>query len=112
MLIGLSVSMCIGDVVRGSVRLQDVAYIIGGTCLSDDPAVMAEWLGMMRQTYWRADPVWGQHVFQELWESGRILQPRKQGGPSLNVAAGHWIECAQVHKPQAATPSHSDWEFA
>jgi len=94
MLIGLSVSACVGDIARGVVREESVAYIIGATALKDEEA-MLDACQRYAGTYWADCPVRATEVMMRLWIQGKILQPRLQGGPSLLISRGYWLNCGQ-----------------
>lgn len=93
MKIGLSYSRCVLDIVEGRVRLQDVLVIIARTDF--DPHDDAQWAdiwagyrGHHGTAIGRSRAEWGlsSHSEQEfrdvsiqLWETGRLHQPRKFG---------------------------------
>jgi hypothetical protein len=81
MKIGFSLGRCIRDVVNGSVNIDDVAFIIAATCVRE-----VEQLAPVIEDYmYRGDYLKGldeaacQRVALELWNTNRILQPRRQG---------------------------------
>ena len=81
MKIGFSLGRCVRDIVNGEVSIDDVAFIITATSISE-----REQLGNVILMY-RSEPRYLQGldhqqclaVAQQLWDSNRILQPRKQG---------------------------------
>lgn len=88
MLIGLSVSNCIRDIVKGTVSINQVAYIIGGTNFSlDKPETIEKHYST---TYWKDDPELAHEVLVQLCRERRILQPRQGFGWPLDTSAGHW----------------------
>lgn len=89
--IGLSVSFCIADIIKGKVKEKDVEKIIGSTAARND----AEWEGIIsdyKETYWKDDPEKGEAILRRLLKAGKIEQPRLQGKPAHNIASGHWQE--------------------
>jgi hypothetical protein len=91
MKIGLSYSRCVRDIVDGVVDIDDVLVIIARTDF--DPHNDAEWQGiwegyhgrsMMSNPEWANYPAEDEDKFRsvsiELWESGKLHQPRKFGG--------------------------------
>lgn len=96
MKIGLSYSRCIRDIVDGVVDINDVLVLITRTDF--DPRDADEWQGIWDgygggadntryQIFSQSNPEWaGYHdadqfrsVSIELWETGRLHQPRKFG---------------------------------
>jgi len=81
MKIGFSLGRCVRDIVNGEVSIDDVAFIITATSISE-----REQLGNVILMY-RSEPRYLQGldhqqclaVAEQLWDSNRILQPRKQG---------------------------------
>jgi hypothetical protein len=81
MKIGFSLGRCVRDIVDGTVNIDDVAFIIAATAIHDK-----EQLGPVIESYlYRSDYLEGRDealchkVAQELWDSNKILQPRRQG---------------------------------
>jgi len=81
MKIGFSLGRCIRDVVNGDVKLNDVAFIIAATNIRE-----VDHLALVIEDYlYRSDYLSGldqaecQRVALELWNTNRILQPRRQG---------------------------------
>jgi hypothetical protein len=81
MKIGFSLGRCIRDIVRGDVSIDDVAFIIAATNIHED-----EQLAQVVDSYlyrddylYMLDETECQRVALALWNSNRILQPRRQG---------------------------------
>jgi hypothetical protein len=82
MKIGFSLGRCVRDIVRGDVHIDDVAFIIAATSIHD-----AEQLADVIENYMYRDDdyLYGldedrcQAVALELWNTNRVLQPRRQG---------------------------------
>ena len=90
MKIGLSYSRCVRDIVDGAVDIADVLIIISRTDF--DPHDNEQWQGIWQGYHQRggwSQPEWGHYaeddedrfrsVSIELWESGKLHQPRKFG---------------------------------
>jgi hypothetical protein len=90
MKIGLSYSRCVRDIVDGVVDIDDVLVIIARTDF--DPHDDSEWQGIWEGYHGRSmmsNPEWADYpdadedkfrsVSIELWESGKLHQPRKFG---------------------------------
>lgn len=96
MKIGLSLSLCIKDIIEGRVNQRDVAVIVAGTHATTD----AQWDSLIRSyqyDYWQANPKLGAALTHVLRERGQIVQPRAndQNPISLVLRArneGHWLD--------------------
>jgi len=74
-MIGYSLSLCVCDIMRGKVALDDVIKISTGTRACNDE----DWnrvLDSYSKTYWRRDPVRARVIANTLRDTGRIDQPR------------------------------------
>jgi hypothetical protein len=81
MKIGFSLGRCIRDIVKGEVALDDVAFIIAATNIHEKEQ-LAQVIDsyLYRDEYlYMLDEAECQQVALELWNSNRILQPRRQG---------------------------------
>jgi len=102
MKIGLSYSRCVRDIVDGLVNIDDVLIIISRTDF--DPHDNEQWQGIWQGYHQRggwSNPEWGHYAEEdedrfrsvsiELWESGKLHQPRKFGAhPSRRPEI--WLE--------------------
>ena len=102
MKIGLSYSRCVRDIVDGVVDIQDVLVIISLTDF--DPNDSEQWQGIWQGYHLRggwSQPEWGHYAEEdedrfrsvsiELWETGKLHQPRKFGAhPSRRPEI--WLE--------------------
>ena len=90
MKIGLSYSRCVRDIVDGVVDINDVLVLITRT--NFDPNDDEQWQGIWHGYHGRSmmsNPEWANYppededrfrsVSIELWESGKLHQPRKFG---------------------------------
>jgi hypothetical protein len=81
MKIGFSLGRCVRDIVRSDVSIDDVAFIIAATNIHDEEQlsrVIEHYL--YEPTYLDGlDKEQCQAVALELWNSSRILQPRREG---------------------------------
>ena len=90
MKIGLSYSRCVRDIVDGVVDIADVLVIISRTDF--DPHDNEQWQGIWQGYHQRggwSNPEWGHYAEEdedrfrsvsiELWETGKLHQPRKFG---------------------------------
>lgn len=81
MKIGFSLGRCIRDIVSGELNIDDVAFIITATSIHE-----REQLGRIIDLYMGEpgyllglDRTRCLEVAENLWDSNRLLQPRKQG---------------------------------
>jgi len=90
MRIGLSYSRCVRDIIDGTVDINDVLVIIARTDFDphDDDQWNSIWVGYhdsfgLSNPEWRNYPPEDEDRFRsvsiELWETGRLHQPRKFG---------------------------------
>lgn len=81
MKIGFSLGRCVRDIVNGTVDIDDVAFIIAATNIhSEEQLVQVVEQYLYREEYlYMLDEAECQQVALELWNSNRILQPRRQG---------------------------------
>lgn len=84
MKIGLSLSRCVRDIVEKRIDIEDVLVLITRTDF--DPTVDQQWQDIW-EGYNTISPEWVgldeddvKGVILDLWDSGRIHQPRKFGG--------------------------------
>jgi hypothetical protein len=98
MKIGLSYSRCVRDIVDGIVDIDDVLVLITRTDF--DPNNDDQWKGIWDGYHWN-NPEWANYpdededrfrsVSIELWESGKLHQPRRFGAwPSRRPEI--WLE--------------------
>jgi len=102
MKIGLSYSRCVRDIVDGVVDIDEVLVIISRTDF--DPHDNEQWQGIWQGYHQRggwSNPEWGHYAEEdedrfrsvsiELWETGKLHQPRKFGAhPSRRPEI--WLE--------------------
>jgi hypothetical protein len=81
MKIGFSLGRCIRDIVQGDVNIDDVAFIIAATNIREVEQltqVVNDY--MIRSDYLEGlDETKCQVTALELWNTSRILQPRREG---------------------------------
>lgn len=89
-LIGLSLSLCIGDVVEGRVSVEQIDRIIAGT-KAETPEQWEEVITEYRTRYWEADPDRAERIVRTLLRLGKIEQPRVTGVPLPNRPSYPWM---------------------
>jgi len=123
MKIGLSYSRCVRDIVDGKVDIRDVLVIIARTDF--DPCIDEQWNniwtgyggGQNLGSAWSA-PEWSGYMDEErfrevtiqLWESGKLHQPRKFGArPSRRPEI--WLETVLPDSELESRPAVKDaWD--
>jgi hypothetical protein len=101
MAVGLSLSICVRDIVEGKIHESRVPLIVAGT-RAETPEQFAECLAFYADTYWhprRSELGLGTDFTAEcvrtawmFWDEGRIVQPRvEREGACVNIAHGWWV---------------------
>lgn len=88
--IGLSLSFCIKDIIKGNVDVRDVKEIICGTQCK----TAVDWervIGTYSELYWKENPIEAQRIFSLMKKFGKIKQPRLEGGEAPNISEGWWV---------------------
>jgi hypothetical protein len=121
MKIGLSYSRCIRDIVDGKVDIADVLVVITRTDF--DPNKDDEWSGIWEGYHgsspW-SNPEWADYpdededrfrsVSIELWETGRMHQPRKFGAHPRRMPY-YWLEASIPAEEMESNPAvKKAWE--
>ena len=81
MKIGFSLGRCVRDIVDGKVSLDDVAFIIAATNIREKEQLAP----VVNDYMFRDDYLYGrdedecQRIASELWDSNKLLQPRREG---------------------------------
>ena len=81
MKIGFSLGRCVRDIVNGDVDINDVAFIIAATCIKDAEQLdgVIDMYAFERGYLLDLDPEKSKEVARQLWDSSKILQPRREG---------------------------------
>ena len=121
MKIGLSYSRCVRDIVDGVVDIDDVLVIISRTNFDPhDDIQWAEIWGGYHDSYGLSNPEWRNYppededrfrsVSIELWESGKLHQPRQFGAhPARRPEI--WLETVLPSSELAKNPAAKNaWE--
>ena len=115
MKIGLSYSRCVRDIVDGKIDIDDVLVLITRTDFDphDDEQWSSIWQGYRMRSGW-SNPEWYDYeeededrfrsVSIELWETGKLHQPRKFGAhPSRRPEI--WLETVLPSSELATNPA-------
>jgi len=81
MKIGFSFGRCVRDIVNGDIALKDVAFIIAATNIENEYHLEQVVKAYLSRDYYLdgLDEDTCQRVALALWDTNRILQPRRQG---------------------------------
>lgn len=88
---GLSLSLCIRDILEGKVCESQVVRITAGTC-ARTPEDWGTLVAGYCKTYWRKEPGRASLILGRLLEAGRIAQPRLFGEEPPSSYHGIWDE--------------------
>lgn len=91
MLIGLSLSFCIADIINGRVNRDDVLYIIAGTRIRNVDEFNRV-LDTYADCYWSNLPQLARSIATDFYNQGLLLQPRIQGGMPPTIFDGAWAK--------------------
>lgn len=101
--VGLSLSLCISDVIAGRVSEEEIHGIVAGTAV-ETPEDIDAMVATYRQTYWRQDPNTGEAVTRRLFEEDKVYQPRLEGKPAPKPVPLRWLKV--VEDWQNSYPTH------
>lgn len=92
MYIGLSLSNCVKDILKGKIATTDIAFIICGTLITDRNSLF-QVINIYGESYWKGHSL-GEifDVLTHLYLTGKIFQPRAIRIDTCNVAEGWWAE--------------------
>lgn len=88
-MIGYSLSLCIKDVIDGTVPEEAIERLVTGTCARTDE----DWTQVIesyRRDYWEKAPDRAEKLVRRLLAEGKITQPRLMGGAPAYLGDGHW----------------------
>lgn len=75
MKIGSSLTLCIADIIKGVVQLDEVEVIYANTCIYNRKEAEKK-IELFSMVYWDYNPEEGIATFWKLWEERKIIQPR------------------------------------
>lgn len=115
MKIGLSYSRCVRDIIDGKVDIADVLLVIARTDFdpNNDEQWSSIWRGY-RSPFGMSNPEWYDYedededrfrsVSVELWETGKLHQPRKFGAHPMRLPY-IWVETVLPSEELDANPA-------
>lgn len=89
-LVGLSLSLCIQDIIEDKVRADYVDYIYTGT-RAESPEDWDYVIEHYKQSYWRSDPERAEKIARKFLADGCLIQPRMNGEKPPSTNLGWWI---------------------
>lgn len=95
--IGLSLSFCVSDILRGLVNESEVMQIISGTYV-ENPKDWDEVISDYKKYYWYENPEEAEKIARRLISAGKIRQPRTEGKDVHNIVDGHWLDANKVEE--------------
>lgn len=75
-IIGLSLSQCVADMIEGHVDPNSVLFIYATDGIWNFPMDLEDAALCYGKKEWAQDPDLGRSLLFDLWEEGRIIQPR------------------------------------
>ena len=90
MMTGLSLSLCVRDILNDIYTIDQVDMVVTGTYIryAHDLDRVVENYG---KHYWQKDPKAARNILMALLLQGKIDQPRVRGEEGPNLQNGHWI---------------------
>ena len=92
-MIGLSVSLCVKDVIEGKMAIGNVEKIISRTAC-ETPENWDEVIALYMARFWRHAPEKAERIIRKLIADGKVVQPRITSRlmPDILESEGHWVE--------------------
>ena len=90
-MVGLSLSFCIRDIIEGRVQDEDVLRIEASTAYKTED----DWKKGIEnycELYWQKDPDRAEMLVKAMRDEGRIVQPRLEGGEAQSIHDGWWMK--------------------
>jgi hypothetical protein len=96
-MIGLSLSTCVKDILKGKVSEEEVKEIMAGTNYESEEeflSVIEKYAGMDWKRFGNEDGTnEGVEIAKRFYASGKINQSRaEEGKQAFNIAEGRWVE--------------------
>lgn len=86
-MIGLSLSLCVQDILNNDIDINDIEKIIAATKITDERS-MEEVLDYYMERYWNNNPK-AIGIVHQLWK--KVEQPRVSGS-KMPVRSAIWVE--------------------
>lgn len=86
-LTGYSLSLCISDILRGTVAEAEVSKIVTSTCAPTREKFL-DVIESYGTSYWLKNPALGKEIALRFYDAGKIDQPRTRGEAFTSLAQG------------------------
>ncbi len=96
--VGLSLSLCISDVLRGNVDEAEIAGIVAAT-RAGTPLEMTQVIGECEDSFWQENPKMGTEIAWRLLAAGKVWQPGLEADEDSQahiVSGGIWLDAADA----------------
>jgi hypothetical protein len=90
-MIGLSLSLCILDVIEGKVNPNSIERIVTGTAYPSRSEFIRGINSTYCRTYWKKNPSRAFCLAVDLYDTSKLDQPRLRGEEPPYVGQGHWV---------------------
>jgi hypothetical protein len=90
-LIGLSLSFCVGEMVRNNISEGDVQKIVTST-RAPDRDIFLDVCNKYAKSYWNDCAGKAIALAMSMYDNGKIEQPRCEGKPCHTICNGHWAD--------------------
>ena len=87
---GLSLSICVNDIIHEQVDLATVDGIVTASA-ARTPEELDALLTDYREIYWRDDPDAAEEIVRSMLARNQIFQPRLEGKPAPRPIPRHWF---------------------
>ena len=89
--IGLSLSLCVLDLLKGKITFDQVFAVFSGTLIENEEQIDYV-LMSYGETYWRDFSISEvEAVFKQVYISGKLIQPIVLHLEPSNTVNGHWV---------------------
>lgn len=95
--VGLSLSLCVRDILQGKVKETEVKEIITNTKITS-PEEMKKVFDLYKNSYWEENPEECEAIAWRLFTAGKIRQPRIEGGKEHHIASGRWLDAEKAEE--------------
>lgn len=91
-LVGLSLSLCIKDVLEGKICETQIDHLVSPTRWTT-PEHLNDGLDAYARDYWQRNPMLGMQIARRLFSKGLVDQPRCTNNTHPGIAYGRWVLC-------------------
>lgn len=91
-LIGLSLSLCIAEMVRDHISKEDVVKIVAATSFSNLEEFESNVVPHYNRCHWHGIEQEAHDLAIAMYNDGKIEQPRLEGKPVHAIYDGKWVD--------------------